>query len=153
VGKFTILDDDASLMAAEPGSGRIGAKLSRAGLRRALAVAIRVWVKAGVKRSAFKRIRVALAQLDGTQLAVGRGRSFVVDVDAAGWGWSQARLGGRVGAKRIDLITVLVHELGHILGLEHSDAARNFMNDQLTPGVRLLPNRSTVRLLPKKLQR
>ena len=48
---------------------------------------------------------------------------------------------------------MLVHELGHILGLEHSDAARNFMNIQLAPGVRLLPDRGTVRLLPKKLQR
>ena len=153
VGKLTILDDDASLMAAEQGPGRIGARLSRAGLRRALAAAIRVWVKAGVKRSAFKRVRVALARLGGTQLAVGRGRSIVVDVDAAGWGWSQAGLRRRVAAKRIDLITVLVHELGHILGLEHSDAARNFMNTQLVPGVRLLPDRSTVRLLPKKLQR
>ena len=98
VGKVTILDDDASLMAAEQGPGRIGAKLTRTGLRRALAAAIRVWVKAGVKRSAFKRVRVALARLGGTQLAAGRGRRIVVDVDAAGWGWSQAGLGGRVAA-------------------------------------------------------
>jgi len=152
VGKVTILDDDASLMATAQGPGRIASKLSRATLRRALAAAIRVWVKAGVKRSALRRVKVVLAQLGGTQLAAGRGREIVVDLDAAGWGWSAA-LRGPVAAQRIDLLTVLVHELGHILGLDHSDAARNFMNDKLAAGVRLLPDRGTVRVLPKKLRR
>ena len=44
---------------------------------------------------------------------------------------------GAVG--RFDLLTVLEHEFGHLLGLSH-DAAEGVMHGQLDPGIRLLPS-------------
>ncbi len=40
---------------------------------------------------------------------------------------------------RMDLLTVLAHELGHVLGLEHDPEPGHLMSDTLAPGVRLLP--------------
>jgi hypothetical protein len=59
----------------------------------------------------------------------------VVDKNAAGWGWfvdatpmvdeevfASGYSAGQVGA-RMDLLTVLTHELGHVLGLDDDYAA------------------------------
>ena len=39
----------------------------------------------------------------------------------------------------MDLLTVLAHELGHILGFEHDAAPGHLMSETLAPGTRLLP--------------
>ena len=39
----------------------------------------------------------------------------------------------------MDLLTVLAHELGHVLGFEHDAAPGYLMSETLAPGIRLLP--------------
>ena len=87
-------------------------------------------------RSTFEvpGISVCIADLDGLTLGFAEDRVIVLDRDAAGWGWSLDPRAA-VSAGRIDLLTVLVHELGHVLGLTHADSGLMF--EALAPGVRL----------------
>jgi hypothetical protein len=71
-----------------------------------------------------------------------------LDANAAGRGWfvdpmpgddSEFTTPGNQGEqRRMDLLTVLEHELGHVLGYEHQ--ATGVMHDTLAPGVRESPN-------------
>ena len=47
---------------------------------------------------------------------------------------------GSAAAGKMDMLSVLLHEYGHALGLEHSGAASDFMAASLQPGVRKLPS-------------
>ena len=103
-------------------------------------------------------IHVRIADLPGTMLAQTTGSEIVIDKDAAGFGWYvqggqqdssaflptsnpsvfQARDGSEAQGK-MDLLSVLWHEFGHVLGLDHSDARDDFMSAALDPGTRRLP--------------
>jgi len=54
---------------------------------------------------------------------------------------------GSASEGRMDLLTVLLHEYGHVLGLEHSADSRNFMGTTLQPGVRRLPTAAELQLM------
>ncbi|MGH7894645.1 MAG: Ig-like domain-containing protein, partial [Candidatus Binatia bacterium] len=81
-----------------------------------------------------------------------------LDVDAAGHGWfvdptpgladefsavgvSEYLADGGAAATRVDLLTVMAHELGHVLGLGHAGASapQSVMSPVLADGIRRLP--------------
>src|SRR4051794_3935676 len=68
--------------------------------------------------------------------------SVLIDDNADGWGW-HTDASSAPGANRVDLLTVVMHELGHVLGhedLDHGAHSEDLMSGLLTPGQRRLPD-------------
>jgi hypothetical protein len=86
----------------------------------------------GVTAEQLAALPVEVADLPGAHLAVWQGNRIVVDHNAAGHGWFAG-----VGSPedRIDLLSVLMHEYGHAMGLGH-DAGIDFMAKELGVGQR-----------------
>jgi hypothetical protein len=114
------------------------------------AEAQRRWASMGVSDAALQWLRtveVKVADLPGLVLGEVRGDTILIDRDAAGHGWfidatpgADNEFAGR-GARgdaagRIDLLTVLHHEFGHVLGRSHGSGA---MAETLDVGQREVP--------------
>lgn len=112
-----------------------------------LSEAIARWRAAGADTSGLSDVAIRVADLPGRVLARAEGRTITLDGDAAGWGWyagasprpdaGLVRSGRGPAARRIDLPSVLAHELGHLLGRGHAE--QGVMALTLGPGVRQRP--------------
>ena len=121
--------------------------------------------------AAAQQTLAGFTDLPGTALGetVGEGTSVQITLDqnAAGHGWYidptpldssddylptsnpevwQAKAGSAAAGK-MDMLSVLLHEYGHALGLEHSADARDFMATTLQPGERRLPSSEELALM------
>lgn len=104
-------------------------------------------------------VEIEVVELPGTQLgkADANTNTIYLDINAAGWGWFvdstpllneefnelepgifAASLFSAADGK-IDLLTVLMHELNHLLGYDHHDQEHSFEEPDLAPGERKLP--------------
>ena len=100
-----------------------------------VAEAIAAWAAAGVAPSALSNLgnlAVHVSDLPGAELGYFSSGAIWIDPNAAGWGWSTTGDPGRM-----DLRTVVEHELGHALGFDHDAAGA--MEPTLAPGVQLTP--------------
>src|SRR5262249_24457258 len=109
-----------------------------------LAAALARWQAAGVNTLALRGIDVRIADLGGTMLGLASGHTIWLDDNGAGWGWfvdktpwedsEFTRAGNQGEVGRMDLLTVLEHEVGHLLGREHE--AAGVMQATLDTGIR-----------------
>ena len=116
------------------------------------------WAAAGLDPAhlaVMKQVQIVVADLPEGYLGLTVGNRIYLDQDAAGYGWfvdptptldeEFARLGGSNqltaidprAVDRIDLLSVVEHELGHIAGLDDADASSgSIMGAELGTGVR-----------------
>jgi len=124
-------------------------------------VAITEWTQAlgaGDPRLAgMVDVRIRVGELAGSALGHFENGDLTIDADAAGHGWfvdltpadsveftvqyDRSTLRATEESEafgRMDLLTVLMHELGHAIGLQDGAAGYAVMDEELEPGVRFL---------------
>jgi hypothetical protein len=146
-------DEVSALMAlGVPPNPAAAESLSQEQLVLVVAQAIQQWEAAGLAATqvaAFRHVQVAVADLPGLQLGLAGSGAIVLDVNAAGYGWyfEAAQENREAAASRMDLLTAVLHELGHVAGLadEYGDPdSGDMMSGWLLPGTRRLPTLADV---------
>jgi Calx-beta domain/Matrixin len=129
----TILDDDGTARVAAAATGpQSGATLTEADIPAVLALATAWWARQRAVVPAD--LQVVITDLPATAVAHTIGSTVYVDADAAGFGWHLDPTTS-VAPGAVDLLSVLTHELGHVLGLDHTEAG--VMAPIVEPGTRI----------------
>jgi len=132
---ITINDGDMLEATSLGGNGAGADGLTVQQVQPIVAQAVAAWRAAGVapgNLTNLENLTIHVDNLPGAELGFFSPGAIWIDRTAAGWGWSTT---GEPG--RMDLSTVVSHELGHALGFEHS--ASGVMEARLAAGVQLLP--------------
>ena len=130
--------------------------------------AITLWSQAGLDAATVQKLRQAqfvITDLGGSEVGETDGNVIHLDPNAAGNGWfidptpaSNEEFSASAGTQqlqavdpraldRIDLLTVVEHELGHVIGLADNALAGDLMDVTLGPGVRRTPSAAASRRL------
>jgi hypothetical protein len=104
--------------------------------------AIRMWMLNDLSDWQIDRlsdVTFELADYSADVLGTAANGRVLIDRDAAGYGWALTEADLAEG-NRVDLLTAVAHELGHILGYDDLDAmADDLLAAELEPGVRKTP--------------
>lgn len=147
--------------------GAIASELNSSDLERAVAAAKQRWIGVGLnadQKAVLESVRFEIADLPPWHLGASTSKHVVLDRRACGYGWfvdrtpledaefsvsvadQSLRLPGSAG---IDLLSAVLHEMGHALGFEddYASAARlEVMYGFLPPGERRVPSARTLSL-------
>jgi uncharacterized repeat protein (TIGR01451 family) len=128
--------------------------LTQQQLKPIVATAIDAWRAAGVGPAGLNLLRhtpVQIMDLNGGLVGGAYSGGILIDPTAAGHGWfvdptprnGSEFIGGAHGAAkdRVDLLTVVIHEMGNVLGLPETKG-NGIMGEYLPVGVRRLPRQA-----------
>jgi Ca2+-binding RTX toxin-like protein len=163
-GRVTILNDDGYPMAAAAAPTEITSveALTDEMLAPIAEEAINRWTEAlaidETTVAELQAVNFQIADFVGLTLGLTESNTIYIDADAAGHGWyvdqtpwdnMEFGQADSVAAGRMDLLTVVMHELGHMLGYRDIVAAvDNIMNEELSAGVRYLPSDLSYATMP-----
>jgi hypothetical protein len=142
---------DPVLAAAAP-QHPVQQSLSTQQLQPVVQAAIASWQAAGASAAqvaTLNQVQTHIAPLPASHLGEEAAGEIWISPNAGGWGWytdasaasNQAfpASAASPAAGKMDLLSVVSHELGHVLGLEDVHDSHNVMGETLAPGVRRLP--------------
>jgi hypothetical protein len=131
--------------AAAPASGPIQGAVLTAGtaLDPIRSDAISLWVAAGINPAQVQALQgatIRLGALPFGEVGSTSGNAITLDPTAAGYGWDvDPNVADAPAAGQMDLLTVMAHEMGHVLGLADNGSADDLMAWTLPAGVRRAP--------------
>lgn len=141
-------------------------------LAKATTAAKQIWTAAlgagDVRLDALTTVNVQLGNLGNGVLGQTAANTIIIDAVAAGWGWfvdaspfdnrefanrlsevAFAATPGSAAYGRMDLLSTLLHEMSHAMGMEHAadtEAGLSVTTESLAAGVRVLPAENSLRL-------
>jgi len=129
----------SNMLADDVGGGAAQSGITQAELDAVTASAAQYWTATlgnGDERlAALAGFRITTANLAGDALGYAEGRTVFIDDDAAGNGWA---LPGAIDSGRMDLATVVTHEVGHMLGFRDNEPGLAAMHGDLEAGETLV---------------
>ncbi|HUY32931.1 MAG TPA: PKD domain-containing protein [Pirellulales bacterium] len=136
-------DPNAMLVAGGPAAHPSGMPpLTLAEVAPVLQQALADWQAAGIDAAtlaAMAQVTIHVTTLPAPYLGQAAPGSIWLDSTAEGYGWFTGGSSATPPAGEIDLLTVVSHELGHLIGLQDGDGAP-LMAQSLAPGVRIVPS-------------
>ncbi len=109
---------------------------------------------------------LSFADLSGAAIGQITNTTITLDTNASGYGWfidptpwdnseylptsnpdEWVAKAGSAAEGKMDMLSVLLHEYGHALGIDHSAANHDYMATTLTPGVRRMPSAEELALM------
>jgi len=147
-------DYGASIVAGQPqfivGTPPAGADptaLTQDQLDAAVAQAIGLYEQAGISSDELNQLESAnfvITNLSDNLGGLTVGKTIYIDQTGAGFGWFIGAAGADPSSDQVDLLTVVLHELGHEIGMSDLDpslAGNDLMSASLAPGVQRIDGR------------